>query len=82
MNRKNIPGTPGCIAHPSVYLNHRVQTYKQQLYDRLRRLPESSGAGWWHNIPMNKLKLMADLLWEYAQLTVDLFLNQSKRDRP
>jgi hypothetical protein len=43
---KSIPNQPGCIVHLSVYLNNREQTYKQQLYDRLRRLPESSGEGW------------------------------------
>ncbi|MGZ5134569.1 MAG: hypothetical protein ACXWCG_05450 [Flavitalea sp.] len=47
MKRINIPEPPGCIAHPSVYLNNRTQTYKQQLYDRLRSMPESSGAGRW-----------------------------------
>ncbi len=47
MKRINIPELPGCIVHPSVYLIHRIQTYKQQLYDRLRLMPESSGAGWW-----------------------------------
>ncbi len=46
MKRLNILEPPGCIAHLSVYLNNRAQTYTQQLYDRLRRMPKSSGAGW------------------------------------
>ena len=47
-------------------------------YDVCRKVLEQDGG----HYTEEQIKLMADLLWEYAQLTVDLFLNQSKLDRP
>ncbi len=44
-------------------------------YDSCRKVLEQDGG----HYSQEQIKLMADLLWEYAQLTVDLFLNDSKQ---